>query len=424
MIRDGNNLTVLPGNSPGSHGGDGIVRLNASQIKILQPGAHADGGGLYVIVRDNGARFWAFRFMGKDGKRALMEFAAVGDKEGQLSLSEARDQARAYRLALKKDGIDPRHKKRIDDTTGTTFADYWNSKYKAWCAGKHPDEEKAWQRSLRDVPNLHKLTLHEIDTPHIIEALKKIWHEKPITANRTRGRIERLLDAAKVERLRSGDNPAAWRGNLKFMFPPARKLNKKRGHASVPYAKAPSLMAALYDDPGRVARCVEVGILTVTRSQEIRLMEWTEINFKKQTWLIPGEKMKIKEDGEQKPRDHLVPLTDQAIAIIQSMPRLGRYVFPSDHTVEHQPFFPNALTNCIKRAGFAATMHGMRTSFRNWGADDSEHNFRREVLEFCLAHRVGDEAERSYWTSDMINRRRVVMEAWTNFVKPQKRSHR
>ncbi|KRR06841.1 hypothetical protein CP49_01675 [Bradyrhizobium valentinum] len=362
--------------------------------------------------------------MGKDGKRALMEFAAVGDKEGQLSLSEARDQARAYRLALKKDGIDPRHKKRIDDTTGTTFADYWNSKYKAWCAGKHPDEEKAWQRSLRDVPNLHKLTLHEIDTPHIIEALKKIWHEKPITANRTRGRIERLLDAAKVERLRSGDNPAAWRGNLKFMFPPARKLNKKRGHASVPYAKAPSLMAALYDDPGRVARCVEVGILTVTRSQEIRLMEWTEINFKKQTWLIPGEKMKIKEDGEQKPRDHLVPLTDQAIAIIQSMPRLGRYVFPSDHTVEHQPFFPNALTNCIKRAGFAATMHGMRTSFRNWGADDSEHNFRREVLEFCLAHRVGDEAERSYWTSDMINRRRVVMEAWTNFVKPQKRSHR
>ncbi|WP_235983960.1 tyrosine-type recombinase/integrase [Bradyrhizobium australiense] len=392
--------------------------LNASQIKSLQPGAHADAGGLYLIVRDNGARRWAFRFTGTDGKRAQMEFATAGDKEGQLSLSEARDQARAYRLALKKDGIDPRHKKRIEDNASTTFAEHWNANYKAWCVGKHPDEEKAWQRSLRDVPSLHKLTLQEIDTTHVKKALEKIWHEKPITANRTRGRIEKVLDAAKVERLRTGDNPASWRGNLKFVFTSARKLNKKKGHASVPYAKAPSLMAELNDDPTRVARCVEVGILTVARSQEIRLMEWTEIDFKKRTWLIPGEKMKIKEDAEQKPRDHLVPLTDQAIAIIKTMPRLGRYVFPSDHTVEHQPFFPNALTNCIKRAGFDATMHGIRTSFRNWGADNEKHNFRREVLEFCLAHRVGDEAERSYWTSDMIKRRRIAMEAWANFVKP------
>jgi integrase len=423
MIRDGDTPHRPLGNSPGAYVGDGTVALNSSKIKILQSGAHSDSGGLYLIVRNNGVRVWAFRFTAKDGKRALMEFAAVGDKAGELTLSAARDQARAYRLALKKDGVDPRHKKKIDDGAGTTFSDYWNRKYKAWCAGKNPDEEKAWERSLRDVPSLHKLTLNEIDAPHVVEALQKIWHKKPITANRIRGRIEKVLDAAKVERLRSGDNPAAWRGNLKFVFTSAPKLNKKKGHASVPYAKAPSLMAELYDDGARVARCVEVGILTVTRSQEIRLMEWAEIDFKKRTWLIPGEKMKIKGDtAEGKP--HLVPLSDQAIEIVKAMPRLGRYVFPSDHTIEHQPFFPNALTNCIKRAGFAATMHGMRTSFRNWGADDEEHNFRREVLEFCLSHRVGDEAERSYWTSDMINRRRLVMEAWADFVKPQKGSRR
>ena len=98
------------------------------------------------------------------------------------------------------------------------------------------------------------------------------------------------------------------------------------------------------------------------------------------------------------------------------MPRSGRYVFPSDHVIKHQPFLPNALVGAIKRAGFDATMHGMRTTFRNWGADHKAHNFRREVLEFCLAHRVGDEAERSYWTSEMIERRREVMEAWTNFL--------
>jgi integrase len=317
---------------------------------------------------------------------------------------------------LKKDGVDPRHKKKIQAAGGMTFKAYWEEKAPGWCAGKNDDEMKAWERSLRDVPTLHPLKLHEIDETHITKALKDIWWEKPITANRTRERIEKLLDAAKVEKYRTGDNPARWRGNLKFVLPSARKLNKKRGHASVPYAKAPALMVELHNDAGRVARCVEVGILTVARSQEIRLIEWTEIDFEKKTWLCPAEKMKIK--GGDEPRPHLVPLSDQAISIIESMPRLGRYVFPSDHAGEHQPFRPNALTNCIKRAGFKATMHGMRTTFRNWGGESKQHNFRREVLEHCLSHRVGDDSERSYWTGEMLERRREVLEAWSNYVKP------
>ena len=164
---------------------------------------------------------------------------------------------------------------------------------------------------------------------------------------------------------------------------------------------------------------VEVGILTVARSQEVRTVEWSEIDFDKKQWLIPAAKMKVKkgEDGEAK--DHLVPLSDQAIAIIKSMPKVGRYVFPSEQAEDHQPMFANALTGCIKRAGFTATMHGMRKTFRNWGADVREHNFRREVLEFCLAHRVGDEAELSYWSSDMIERRREALQAWADFIKPR-----
>jgi integrase len=396
--------------------GDANVPLNATQVKTKKAGAYADGGGLYLHVRESGERVWAFRFTAPDGKRAVMEFAKVGDKDGQLGLSEARDQARAYHLALKKDGMDPRHKKQIEQKGGKTFKEYAEATYPGWCVGRNKDEEKAWERSIRDVPSLHALKLHEIENSHIIEALKKIWWEKPVTANRTRERIEKLLDSAKVEKLRAGENPAAWRGNLKFVLPSARKLNKKRGHPSLPYADAPALMVQLQNDPGPVARCVEVGILTVARSQEIRLMEWTEIEFKKKTWLCPAEKMKIK--GGNEPRPHLVPLSGQAIAIIESMPRLGRYVFPSDHADEHQPFRPNALTNCIKRAGFKATMHGMRTTFRNWGGESKEHNFRREVLEHCLSHRVGDESERSYWTGEMMERRREVLEAWSNYVKP------
>jgi integrase len=395
------------------------MALNSNQVKSKTPGAHADGGGLYLVVRETGERVWAFRFTDPDGKRAQMEFAKVGDKEGEMSLTEARDQARQYRLALKKDGIDPRHKKQVEQKGSTTFKEYADAKIPGWCVGYSPEEEKQWRRSIGDVASLHPLKLHQIDTPHIIGALKPIWWEKPVTANRTRQRIERLLNAAKVEKFRTGENPAAWRGNLAGVFPSARKLNKKKGHPSVPYAKAPALLVALHYDTGVVARCVETGILTVARSQEIRLMEWEEIDFDKKTWLCPAEKMKVK--GQDEPKPHLVPLTDQAIEIIQSMPRVGRYVFPSDHADEHAPFLPNALTNCIKRAGFNGTMHGMRSTFRNWGADSKEHNFRREVLEFCLSHRVGDEAELSYWDSEMIDRRLEALQAWANYILPPKK---
>jgi integrase len=414
MIRDGNKPTNVRGLQPGMHVGDGTVPLNSTQVKTKQPGAHADGGGLYLHVRDTGERVWAFRFTAPDGKRAVMEFA----KLGEMSLSEARDQARTYRLSLKKDGIDPRHKKRIEAKGGITFKAFADEQYPIWCKGLSVEEEKQWRRSIDDVKSLHDLKLHEITTEDVLKALKPVWTAKPVTASRTRQRIERLLHAAKALQYRTGENPALWRGNLKHLLPSPRKLNKKKGHESLPYAKAPALMVELQNDAGRVARCVEVGILTVTRSQEIRLMEWSEIDFSKKTWLIPAAKMKVK--GSDEARPHLVPLTGLAVEIIKSMPWLGRYVFPSDHAGEHQPFRPNALTNCIKRAGFKATMHGMRTTFRNWGGESKEHNFRREVLEHCLSHRIGDESERSYWKGEMTERRREVLEAWSNYVKPNR----
>jgi integrase len=386
--------------------------LNPNQVKSLTVGEYADGGGLFLVIRSATAKVWAFRFTGTDGKRASMDFARLED----LSLTKARDQAREYKLALKKDGVDPRHKKQAAAKGSTTFKEYAESKYPGWSVGMSKEEENQWARSIASVPSLHGLRLHEISIDHITAALKPIWWETPISANRTRQRIEKLLDAAKVERLRIGDNPAVWRGNLKLVLPSARKLNKKKGHASVPYAEAPALMAALGLDGAPVSSCVQVGILTLARSQEIRLMEWSEIDFEKRQWLCPAEKMKIK--GGDKPKDHLVPLTDRAIAIIRSMKKVGRFVFPSDHFDGHQPFRPNALTGCIKRAGFKGTMHGCRTMFRNWGADSREHNFRREVLEFCLSHRVGDEAELSYWNSDMIDRRREVLDAWAGFILP------
>jgi integrase len=391
------------------------MKLNPAKLKALSSGVHADGGGLYLVVRETGDRLWAFRFTAPDGKRSQMEFGRLADKNNgdDYTLSGARDKARDYRVDL-KDGIDPRAKKRIEMKGGTTFKEFAESQYPDWCKGCNPDEANAWARSIKDMPSLHQLKLHEINTDHILAALKPIWFDKPITADRTRQRLERLFDAAKALKLRTGDNPAAWRGNLKPLLPSARKLNKlkKKGHASVPYQKAPALLTALRYDVGTSARCVEVGILTVARSQEIRRMKWTELDVDARTWRCPAINMKMK-------KDHLVPLSDQAWAIIQSMPRVGEYVFPSDQADEHAPFYPNALTECIKRAGFKATMHGMRTSFRNWGGDSVEHNFRREVLEHCLSHIEGDEAEKSYWTGDMIERRRIALQAWADYIKPK-----
>ena len=400
--------------------------LNPSQVKSLTPGAHNDGDGLYLIVKDGGHRSWSFRFTAPDGKRAAMTFAKADDRDSDLgdilSLKNARKKARDYAFALKRDGIDPRFKKKLDISKGLTFKSFAEQQYKDWCKGLSPEEEKQWARSIRDVPSLHDLKLHEITTADVLAALKPIWAVKPVTAARTRQRIERVLSAAKALKYRTGENPAAWRDNLKHLLPSPRKLHRKKGHASLPYSKTPALMQGLALDPAIVARCVEVGILTVARSQEIRLMEWSEIDFAKKTWLCPADKMKIKQDSNEKAKDHLVPLSDQAIAVLTSLPRSGRYVFPSDHADEHAPFLPNALTGCIKRDGFEATMHGMRTTFRNWGGDggkDGKHNFPREVLEHCLAHREGDETEKSYWTGEMKVRRRVVLQAWADYIKPK-----
>jgi hypothetical protein len=236
----------------GKRKGNVKVALNSNQVKSLQAGVHADGGGLYLVVRESGDRVWAFRFTDLEGKRAQMEFARAGDRDGAsgdvLTLSSAREKARDYKVALKREGIDPRVKKRATAQGSKTFKEFAEEQYPDWCQGLSEEELKQWQRSIRDVPSLHDKKLQEITTEHVLEALKAIWTVKPVTASRTRQRIERLMDAAKALRLRTGENPAAWRGNLKHLLPSPRKLNRKKGHRSAPYTKMPGMMTGLRYD--------------------------------------------------------------------------------------------------------------------------------------------------------------------------------
>jgi len=386
------------------------VKLNPKQINSRQDGAYADGGGLYLQVK-GAARDYTFRFTAPDGKRAVMKIAATSE----ISLSEARERALSYRLMV-RDGIDPRARKRLAATGGKTVKTFIEENINNWSAGLNPEEPRVWARVLKAVPSLQNMHLHEVTTEHVLAALKPIWAVRPRKGGEVRRRLEKVFGAAKALKLRTGDNPAMWRDNLKYLLVSPRKAHNKRPHRSLPYKNMPALMAALRFDISTAARCVEFGVLTCGRSQEIRLAEWSEVDFDKATWRIPGAKMKIKKDENGNWLDHLVPLSKPAIALLQSLPRKGRYIFPSDAMDEHTHYLPGALVNAVARTSYKFTMHGMRASFRNWAGEDVAGNWQHDVIEFCLAHRIGDEAEHAYWTGDMIERRRILMEAWATYA--------
>jgi hypothetical protein len=198
------------------------------------------------VVRDSGERVWAFRFTAPDGKRAQMEFAKAGERDSPardvLTLSSARDEAQTFKMGLKREGTDPRVRKKIATAAGKTVLEFANEQYPTFCIGLNPEEPKQWKRAIREMADLHKRKIADVTTEHARDALAKIWTEKPVTANRVRQRFERLFDAAKALKLRTGDNPFVWRGNLKHLLrqPTGKRgLHRKTHYTSLPYAKAP-----------------------------------------------------------------------------------------------------------------------------------------------------------------------------------------
>jgi integrase len=396
--------------------------LNPKQITSLPVGAHSDGGGLYLMVEKNAAgevvRKWSFRFTWGD-KRKVMDIGPVRD----TTLAQARDRAGQLRQDISA-GRDPRAVKQAVRTrvdSEQTFLAFANSKIDSWCAGLNPREPAAWKLALASVPSLHGMRLDAIDTVHVEAALKPLWRPKsqggtPATAKVTRQRIEKVLSAAAAVGLRPrGFNPASWRGNLDQLLPKVSRVHQPAGHTSLDYSELPRLMTALRYDTDLVARAIELVILTACRSQEVRLMQWSEVNLDKAVWNIPADHMKLN-------KAHRVPLSPQAVALLKGLPRTSPLVFPQDKAkrLGPSPMWSATLRNKLHASGFAVTLHGMRTSFRNWCGESLEHNFRREMIEHCLAHREGDSSERAYWTAEALDRRREIMNAWADHVLPRK----
>jgi integrase len=386
-------------------------RLTALQVQRLRKrGKYPDGGGLYLILHKGGSRSWAFRY-GRQGGT----WVGLGATH-TVSLAEARERAKALRLQL-ADGIDPRAAKRGDQQAAqlvsartVTFDECVNRYHEAHRAGwRNPRHIREWLASLRThaSPILGALPVADIDTGLICKVVEPLWNTKTATATRIRSRVEAVLDWAKVRGYRAGENPARWKGHLDHLLPVHRAVNGAKHHAALPYAELPTFMAQLRKRNSSPARCLEFLILTEARLEQACAAGWDEINLQERIWTIPGRRMK---SG----RDHRVALCRRAMDMLEGQRKHhpdNAYVFPGAGGRGPQP--TRQVWVICKRINRDITVHGFRSTFRDWAAEQT--TYPREVAELALAHLVGSEVERAYMRSDLLQRRRALQEDWGSY---------
>jgi integrase len=246
-----------------------------------------------------------------------------------------------------------------------------------------------------------------IDTGLVCKALEPLWRSTVETASRIRGRIENVLDWAKVRGYRDGENPARWRGHLDNLLPAKSRVRTVIHFRALPYGQMPAFLADLRKIDGMTARCLEFIVLTAARSNEAVNMKWPEVDLQAKTWTVPASKMK---GG----REHRVPLAPPVMALLQGLPRNGEYVFIG-HRQAH--LSPAATRMLLIRMNQQTTTHGMRSSFRDWCAERTA--YPREVCEQALAHNIGTAVERAYFRSDLFQQRTRLMADWAAFCESQ-----
>jgi integrase len=378
-----------------------INRLNARVVAtITKHGRHADGGGLYLSMSPNGGRRWVFLYRWH-GKPTEIGFGSARD----VTLARARELAGQARGKL-AEGINPKDARR--PSGGATFGECADRLIEAmrpsWRNGKHAAQ---WEMTLRDyAAPLRRLPPDKITTDDVLSVLKPFWNDKPETASRLRGRIERVLDAAKAQGLRSGENPARWRGHLDQLLPKRQQLTRGH-HPAMSYTDVPAFVADLQARQATAASALEVAVLTAARSGEVLGARWVEFDLDRAVWTVPATRMKAG-------REHRVPLSPRALKIVKAMQdtRNGDFVFPG-----HRPGRPlsvMALEMVLRRMKIKdATVHGFRSAFRDWAAECT--NFPNEVCEAALAHVIENKAEAAYRRGDLFDKRRKLMEAWAAY---------
>jgi len=388
-----------------------VKKLSDTAIRSakMKAGKHSDGEGLYLVVTPDGRKSWAFLWK-PTGAKWNREMGL--GRYPEVPLARARELAAECRtvVAAGRDPVQER-KKEEEPTFGVCSDALIESMSSSWRNAKHRDQ---WKMTLGDTycKDLRGKKVSEVSTSDVLAVLKPIWNEKPETASRLRGRIERVLDFAKAKGWRTGDNPALWRGHLRNLLPKPKQLSRGH-HSAMPYEDVPAFMVKLRAIDAVAARALELLVLTASRSGEVREMEWEEVDLGAGVWTVPATRMKAG-------REHRVPLAPPALALLRNLHELqtASYVFPGQgkgrKSNRGHPISVMAMTMLLRRMDLGHfTPHGFRSSFRDWAGDRS--SFPRELAEAALAHTVGDETERAYRRSDALERRRKLMAAWASF---------
>lgn len=407
--------------------------MTALEVRRLkEPGFHAVGGvpGLMLQVTDGDGRSWVLRAM-IGGKRRLM---GLGGFPG-VSLARARETAAMYREQI-SNGVDPiseRQKARTEAKLARareiTFAEAAAQCHRAKSAEfRNPKHSQQWIRTLEQYafPVMGNIPVASVDLPLVLKVLEPIWQSKTETATRVRQRMESVLTWASVSGFRTGENPARWQGNLSEVLPHAARLKKrtKENHPALPWQSLPTFMADLRSREGMGARALEFAILTAARSGEVRMAEWREFDLQAKTWTIPADRMKAE-------KAHTVPLSDQAIKVLEAIPRIKDQplVFPA---VRGGTLSNVTLLAVIKRMhegqvesgkpGYVdpntsnrrIVPHGFRSSFKDWSRME-QAAIPDEVSELCLAHVNSDATRAAYARDGLMEQRRELLKNWANF---------
>lgn len=386
-----------------------MPKLTARKVETAKPGKYGDGEGLQLAVSPSGARKWVLRFQwqGKAREMGLGAFPLV-------SLEQARDAAREARK-LAKAGIDPIADNKREKTV-PTFGELADTVAADLSEGFRNEKHKAqWKMTLEVYAKpLRSLSVNAIETADVLAVLKPLWTAKPETASRLRGRIEKVLNAAKAKGFRSGENPAAWRGHLENLLPKQSMLTRGH-HAAMPYADVPAFIAKLRERDATAALALEFTILTAARTGETLEAEWSEFDLHAKVWTVPAPHMKTG-------RVHRVPLSERAVEILRALEkeRVSKFVFPGQKA--DRPLSGMAMEMVLRRMKVEnATVHGFRSSFRDWAGNETP--FPRDLAETALSHVIGDKAEQAYRRGDALEKRRALMEAWASYCEPSAASN-
>ena len=381
-------------------------KLTKKLVDNLGAGRHGDGNGLYLVVDPSGARRWIVRVVvkgqkNKKGAPLRTDFGLGG--ADIVTLPQARDRALEYRR-MAKQGLNPRFNTKQEIPTFEEVAQQVHiERLPTWKNAKHGQQ---WINTLRDYafPKIGRMPVDSIGQPEALMCLSPIWTDKHETARRLAQRIKTVLDVAKSKGFRSGENPITEIKDAKVL---PKVTAKPKHHKAMKWQEVPAFYAELKSRDAMAAKALMFTCLTGSRTSEVLGITWGEVDLEARLWTCPAERMKTSEE-------HRVPLTDEMLTIIEPLQAMAsEYVFEGQK--RHKPLSNMSMLMLLRRMKVeGVTVHGFRSTFRDWASEAA--NAPREVAEMSLAHKVGSNVERAYARSDLLDKRRVLMDCWSGFV--------